>query len=72
MRRTKRFTIEHVECVRHATYRLEVMLGAERLVVTVYPGDVPMRIFSVSDGVDWLEHDISDKHRKLIRKACGS
>jgi len=68
----KAFRVVGAERVREGTAKVYVDAGRDgELWVTVYPDPLPMRVFSPSSNVQWLQSDLTDAQRKLVRLAAS-
>lgn len=66
--RLKKFRLIDSEKVREGTYKFTVDAGRDgELRVIVYPEPSPMSVFG-SGSIQWLEADLSDKQRQLLRR----
>lgn len=69
---SKAFRVVGVERIRERTAKVYVDAGRDgELWVTVYPDPLPMRVFSASSNVQWLESDLTDAQRKQVRLAAS-
>lgn len=69
---SKAFRVVGVERIREGTAKVYVDAGRDgELWVTVYPDPLPMRVFSASSNVQWLESDLTDAQRKQVRLAAS-